>query len=247
MSEQICYPNPFLKEVVFRVDFPTPLANIKESVSSSVSRSILKSFPLSEPQTLQSQEFQISDKSFSSNTQEIKKWIYHGREREKSIILESQSLTMTIKHYKTYVGALDEYKEVLAALFKENKDLFASRIGLRYINSIELKEQKPLEWSEYINEDILGIVSFHEASNISRVFHVLEYNFDGQTLKFQFGLPNPDYPAVIRQKQFILDLDSFYTGTYDETEIYECIDNCHLKIQELFEKSITDKTRLKMG
>ncbi|BCV48515.1 TIGR04255 family protein [Shewanella algae] len=121
--------------------------------------------------------------------------------------------------------------------------MFSSRIGVRYINSIELTEKNPLEWSEYLNENILGIVSFHACENISRVFHILEYNFDGQALKYQFGLPNPDYPAVIKKKQFILDLDSYFTGAFDEKDIYFCINQCHHKIQELFEKSITDKTR----
>lgn len=243
MSEQICYNNPFLKEVIFRVDFPVPMENVESAVPSSVLREIMRAFPIAEPQTVQSQEIQFSGQTVSSNTQELKKWVYHGREREKSIILERQSLTMTIKRYETYDGAISEFKTVVEALFKENKELFSSRIGVRYINSIELDEANPLEWSEYLNEEILGIVSFHASENVSRVFHVLEYNFDGQILKYQFGLPNPDYPAIIKKKQFILDLDSFFTGAFDEKEIYDCIALCHQKIQELFEKSITDKTR----
>ncbi|MBO0137393.1 TIGR04255 family protein [Vibrio sp. Vb2736] len=243
MSEQICYSNPFLKEVIFRVDFPVPMENVESAVPNSVLREIMRAFPIAEPQTVQSQEIQFSGQTVSSNTQELKKWVYHGREREKSIILERQSLTMTIKRYETYDGAISEFKTVVEALFKENKELFSSRIGVRYINSIELNEANPLEWSEYLNEEILGIVSFHASENVSRVFHVLEYNFDGQILKYQFGLPNPDYPAVIKKKQFILDLDSFFTGAFDEKEIYDCIALGHQKIQELFEKSITDKTR----
>ncbi|GIU30688.1 TIGR04255 family protein [Shewanella sp. MBTL60-007] len=243
MSDSICYTNPFLKEVIFRVDFPTPLTNISEAVSPAVLRAIFENFPISEPQVLQAQELQISGSSVTTSSQEIKKWVYHGREREKSISLESQSITMAIKRYTTYANAFEEFQKVLGALFNENKDLFASRIGVRYINSLELNEPSPLTWGEYIHEDILGIVSFHAAENISRVFHVLEYNFDGQSLKYQFGLPNPDYPAVIKQKQFILDLDSYFTGAYDEREIVECINKCHFKIQELFEKSITEKTR----
>lgn len=243
MSKPICYNNPFLKEVIFRIDFPTPLENVNTAVPSTVLREIMRAFPIAEPQTVQSQELQISMETVSSSIQEMKKWVYHGREREKSMILESQSLTMTIKRYETYDGAISEFKAVLDALFRESRDLFSSRIGVRYINSIDLNESEPLEWSEYLNEDILGIVSFHASENVSRVFHVLEYNFDGQSLKYQFGLPNPDYPAVIRKKQFILDLDSYFTGAFDEREIYDCIGSCHRKIQELFEKSITDKTR----
>jgi len=113
MSEQICYSNPFLKEVIFRVDFPTPLEKIASSVPSAVLREIMKAFPIAEPQTVKSQEIQIYEHTLSSSTHEIKKWVYHGREREKSMILEPQSLTMTIKKYKTYDGAFSEFKSVL--------------------------------------------------------------------------------------------------------------------------------------
>ncbi|KZY43733.1 hypothetical protein A3733_17200 [Pseudoalteromonas shioyasakiensis] len=243
MPEEICYEKPFLKEVIFRVDFPTPIRGINESVSPVILKPILKCFPISEPQTVHAQELKFSGQNFSTSSQELKHWVYHGKEREKSIIMEELSLTMTIKKYKSYDVAYEEFCTIVDAILKENKDLFVSRIGVRYVNSIELNEASPLEWGEYINEDILGIVSFHEAQHLSRAFHVLEYNFDGQYLKYQFGIPNPDYPALIKQKQFILDLDSYFTGAYDLHEVHDCINYCHDKIQQLFEKSITSKTR----
>ncbi|BCV48516.1 TIGR04255 family protein [Shewanella algae] len=109
MSEQICYENPFLKEVIFRVDFATPLEGVVTSVPSTVLREIMKAFPIAEPQTVQSQEFQISGQTVSSTTHEIKQWVYHGREREKSMILQPESLTMTIKPIMEHLASLKQY------------------------------------------------------------------------------------------------------------------------------------------
>lgn len=243
MINEICYKNSFLKDVIFRVDFPTPLKNITESVSPNLARAIMKSFPIAEPQTIQAQDVKIDHEGVTTSTEEVKKWVYHGKEREKTLFLDYQSVTMSIQKYKTYDAAFGEFKLILDAIFEENKGLFSSRIGVRYINSIDLNEGNPLEWDEYINANILGIVSFHHTEYISRVFHILEFNFDGQSLKCQFGIPNPDYPAVIKRKQFVLDLDSYFSGVFELAEIYESIESCHQRIQEFFEKSITDKTR----
>lgn len=243
MANEICYNNSFLKDVIFRVDFPTPLKNITESVSADLARAILKSFPISEPQTIRSQDIKINEDNVTTSSEEIKKWVYHGTEREKSLILDYQSVTMSIQRYNSYEAALSEFKFILDTIFQENKGLFSSRIGVRYINSIELDKGNPLEWNEYIDENILGVLGFHFTENISRVFHILEYNFDGQSLKCQFGMPNSDYPAVIKKKQFVLDLDSYFSGVFELKDTYESIESCHQKIQEFFEKSITDKTR----
>jgi uncharacterized protein (TIGR04255 family) len=243
MANEICYNNSFLKEVIFRVDFPTPLNNLTESVSKDLSKAILRSFPIFEPHTVHAQDVQINHDGVTTSSEEIKTWIYHGAEREKSLVLDYQSVTMSIKRYNSYEAAFSEYKLILEAIFQENKDLFSSRIGVRYINSIDLDKGNPLEWNEYIDESILGVFSFHSTKNISRAFHILEFNFDGQSLKCQFGIPNPDYPAVIKRKQFVLDLDSYFTGVFELNDICDSIESCHQKIQEFFEKSITDETR----
>lgn len=42
MFEQICYKKPFLKEVILRIDFPAPIAELSSSIPQSVSKKILQ-------------------------------------------------------------------------------------------------------------------------------------------------------------------------------------------------------------
>lgn len=247
MYEDVLYKKPFLKEVIFRLDFPTPLLGIEKSLPTKVSNKILKRFPIAEPQKSQAQEFQFSGTDFQTSSKEITTWTFHGKERNKTLSIIPSTLTLSVKNYVNYELLIDDLRDILEEFFKSHKDLNASRMGLRYVNIIDLKGDNPMDWKDYINEGMLGIFDFHkDQTSLTRIFHVLEYGFEDLSVKFQFGIVNPDYPSRIKRKQFVLDIDAYFSGAFDYAEVIENIDSSHNKIQELFEKSITDETRTKM-
>lgn len=57
---------------------------------------------------------------------------------------------------------------------------------------------------------------------------------------------NPDFPAPIRKKIFVLDYDAYCEGLQDMEDIKKNIDVFHDKIENLFEENITKKLREKM-
>ncbi|MCU7874993.1 MAG: TIGR04255 family protein [Candidatus Thiodiazotropha sp. (ex Lucinoma borealis)] len=247
MYETTCYEESFLKEVIFRVDFPSPIESIEKTVPKGLGKAILNRFPISEPRKAHTQEFQFTGPSFQAKSTELTQWVYFGKEREKSLILEPGSLVISIKEYKSYEELIDDIKDVLEAFFEAFSDTSVARVGLRYVNLIDLKEPEPLSWAEHINEEILGIIDFHdEKQNLTRVFHIVEYNFDGLAVKYQFGLANPDYPALIKKKQFVMDIDAYSNGSFDFGDVMSGIGDAHEKVQEIFEKSITEKLRQTM-
>ncbi len=244
MYENICYKKPFLKEVIFRIDFPSPIEGLGNNLPQAISKAALKKFPISEPQKVQAQQFKITRENVQSQSTETTQWVFHGKNRNKHLTIANNAIIFSLKEYTSYEVFIEETKKILDEFYKKYKELSISRVGLRYINVIELNEENPLSWSEYINDGMLGVIDFHgDANHITRSFHILEYNFDGQAIKYQFGIANPDYPAVVRRKHFVLDLDSYFNGAIEQNEIYEYAQSAHEKIQDLFEKSITDKTR----
>ena len=247
MYEETCYKEPFLKEVIFRIDFPSPIESLRKSVPRDLLKEISKRFPISEPRKGHTQEFQFSGSSFQAKSNEVTQWLYFGKEREKTLILDTTALIISIATYKTYEAFLCDVKHVLDVFFKVFAEISAARVGLRYVNLIDLNESEPFSWKDYINEKILGIIDYHtEKQFLTRVFHIVEYNFDGLAVKYQFGIANPDYPAHIKRKQFVLDIDAYSHGAFDYGDIVAFIGAAHSRIQDIFEKSITDKLREKM-
>lgn len=243
--ENVCYTAPFLKEAIVRIDFPAAVPRLSETLDTKIAKASLSKFPVSEPQKVHSQEFQFSGSEFSSKSREETQWIFHGKNREKTLIITPDAITQTARAYKSYEAFSSDFFHVVTALTSVESDIPVSRIGLRYVNVIDLPSGNPLEWSEYVHESMFGIIDLHKEmnKNVSRAFHILEYNFDSVNLKFQFGVVNPDYPSVVKRRQFVLDLDAYSQGAYELSEVKSIVEESHALIQKFFELSITDKTR----
>jgi uncharacterized protein (TIGR04255 family) len=123
--------------------------------------------------------------------------------------------------------------------------LQVKRLGLRYIDSLDFpNENNPIAWHDYLDERLLAI--FKIATNpktISRAFQILEFNYGDYNLRFQYGMPNPDYPAPIRKKAFTLDYDAYCTLLLSQEEIVQYLSTFHQKLKAAFEEIITQKLR----
>ena len=123
-----------------------------------------------------------------------------------------------------------------------------ARLGLRYINQVDIKEGAPTDWAEYLAPELCAIVNLaDDVSKVSRAFHVLDFNYGGASLRFQFGISNPDHPAPIRRKSYILDYDVYTNVLLERHEVAEYLSAFHDKVNASFEQVITDKLRGLMG
>jgi uncharacterized protein (TIGR04255 family) len=115
---------------------------------------------------------------------------------------------------------------------------------MRYINKFDFPDTDPFDFSNLINPHLYDSLAFYSDKKvIARSFNNLEFNFQDFNLRFQFGMPNPDYPAPIKKKHFVLDFDAYFQGLQTPQDVQSNLDKYHTKIQELFEASITDKMR----
>jgi uncharacterized protein (TIGR04255 family) len=124
-----------------------------------------------------------------------------------------------------------------------------TRLGVRYINFVALQEANPFDWSGWIDPRLTGSLGFpSDPKRIARSMHVLELEYqDDVRLKYQFGVPNPDYPAPVKQKHFVMDLDASIARILDVAEVKGLLEPMHDYIKQLFEDSIKDSLRAKMG
>ncbi len=239
----ICYKRNFLKEVIARIDFINPIKSLEKEIPKKITESIKENFPIVEPRKAIAQELQISPRSFSHKSQEFIEWNFHGKDKDKTLTISQNSIFVSYKKYKAYEDLKNEYLKIVNTIAEIYENIQARRAGLRYINEIIL-DGDPFSWNDYLNNKILCLLSFYEnKSEIARIFHVIEFNYNIFNLRYQFGMHNPDFPAPIKQKRFILDMDAYNEGILDISEVSNLIDNFHFKIQELFEVTITDRLR----
>lgn len=251
--QNVCYKKNFLREVIARIDFLNPLYDLDSALPKGLSDAALRIFPITEPREAVEKEISLTPEGIASSEQRIKQWEFHGKDRNKKVTIGRQVFLVSYKHYQTYELLRSEFMTVFERLLDEFEgQVQPSRIGLRYVNAIETAEDasNPLDWAAYINPKLLCAFDFpaeNDRKSVSRLITNFEVAFNDFSLRTILGMPNPDYPAPIRRKLFVLDFDA-YTQTYVEPRgIGSLLDNFHESIQKYFELSITEGLRNKLN
>jgi uncharacterized protein (TIGR04255 family) len=249
------YKRNYLTHVIIKVDFEGVLS-IDNELPPAIAKKASSIFPLFEPKPSAHQEFNISaDGAKLVKRIESTNWIFRGTNREKVLSIsrenlqkEHTSLMVDYSKYESFDNTKNEFISILDAILDTFPESKIIRVGLRYINSINLNEKNPFTWNKYINSTLLNSFKFvKDREFISRSFHNLELKYDDMNVRFQYGMHNPDYPSVIKKKEFILDYDAYFSGEQDKNEIPKRLETYHDYIESLFENSIKDGLRDKMN
>lgn len=248
-----CYERPFLKNVVVRADFAQQLNELTEELPQTLYEVCLSLFPIPEPRVSNRELFKVSvsegsQPAFETQRQKVSEFLFHDTLREKTLRIAHDGVWITYSKYRKFEDLKNDIHIILTAVVAVRSDVAFQRIGLRYINEIRLDNtSSPLNWKGYISSNLLSIFKVYpDLSVIARAFQVLELNFGEMHLTFQYGMHNPDYPAAIRQRVFILDLDGSYSGYVHNIEVMDLLDKFHGRIESVFESAITDKLRVIM-
>jgi len=249
MYEAVKYTRNFVKEVIVRIDFMSPLEKNKNKIQARLNKEIMKLFSIPETQETIMQDVEIkmvNGKPVSEmKTEKMKEFHYKSATGEKELVITREAMYISYKKYDTFEDLKTDFMKIASHLLEIETDLQIKRIGLRYINSVELSNGEPTDWDGYIDDRLISALNFYEdKKSISRAFTVLELNNGDFKLRYQFGMHNPDYPTPIYRKVFILDMDAFYEGLIEKIkEVEEYLENFHGEIQRLFEASIKQGLR----
>lgn len=248
------YPNNYLDNVIIRIDFTSPQEDLRDTIPEDLNQEILKCFPILEPKEMFEGgfEFNISKETQSVNQvnkEKYQEWVYFGKNREKELHITFKFFSISYFKYQSFEELRNDFLKISKLLFTRSPSIGIKRLGLRYINKIVLNENRPTEWGKYLDKKLLCIFNIVEDKRfISRAFQTLIFNEEDVRITFQFGMFNPDFPAAIHRKEFILDFDGAYNGfiqNFQELEIK--LEKCRKPIKTTFENHITDALRRKMS
>ena len=62
-------------------------------------------------------------------------------------------------------------------------------------------------------------------------------------VRLVYGYNNPDYPAILKREDFVIDIDAFSMGIIYHDDLGQLIDDMHIEVQRCFETMITDDFR----
>jgi len=245
---RIHYKKTFLNKVVVRVDFASPVELLQKRLPPVVSGALLTTFPISEPQKVVGKELKIGPEDTQERAFEQMNWMYYSKDKQKQACLSKDFFWISYGVYDSFEQLKGDFLPILEGLFKSIEELQVKRVGLRYIDHITFDERNVFDWSEYLDGSLLSAFSIPRYEKpILRAFSNFTVGGEDMVLKLQYGMHNPDFPAVIKKKLFIIDTDAYTEGLLELSDIHTKLDKFHDAIGNLFEKLITDKLRDVMG
>lgn len=230
------YVNPLLKKILVRIDFTYPLFKPDETVPPKLSKKALELFPIPEAKRVKvgKIEFPKKEEPIKSDFHEETYWMFHGKIRDKRVCIAPEFVYMEYNHYFPFDQILKEFQTIFEEIIAAFPEMQIKRLGLRYINKIERNETDLVNWEKHLKKELLSKFNIVGDQKLIRAFDNLELGYDTFRLIFQYGMHNPDYPAPICKKIFVLDYDAFSEGNLDLSQIRGNLEAFHEKILYFF-------------
>lgn len=235
-----------LQSVICKVDFARDIPQFMDEPSLEMLNLIKPLFPIMEQKKGKQFQFQISDKEAgSSELKDFTHCIFHNESREKSLSINPDSIFIQYKKFTSFSQTSSEFVEIVKKIFEDSPDETVKRIGLRYTNIFTKKDFTKKALSNYINKDyIFKNLTSEDVLNTSRRIIVFDYNNNDKTkTRLQYGYYNPEYPAQIKNWNFIIDCDSYTDYMLSISEFDTLANKLHANACILFEDIITETTR----
>jgi len=248
--ENICYAHNFLKRVIVRLDFVSPLASVSQAIPDKVFHRVVKTFALPEPREIHAQQIEIKpgEPPAGRETGVTKEWRFHSKDRLRTLCFSESYLWIEEKAYSRYGQLRADLQDVITALQETGEQLQPARLGLRYVNVIDDDLRTTDEWRGLIDPRalaVLEILDAEERSDLSEFVTTLDLTRDLCRIRMRAGQHNPSRPAKAPggRTQFSIDIDAFSTDIDATRAVPETLDLFHKEIQGLFERLITQRLR----
>lgn len=242
MSKKI-YKNNFLRDVIFRIDFVNPV-DINNFVKKYLN-DIKKNYPFYSPVQAKHNNINITDESIEKETIEYTNQVFFKADRSAKMEINPTCLVINYKKYEDFSLLLSDINLVLGLLIKDS-EIVVGRTGLRYINIFENGDLEEIDWSKYINSNLLFSENWG-GTNVLQHMSVANLKIDDCLLKVQYGLFNGEMPNDRVKDSYILDIDACSFQMCDLNFVKEQITQWNDNIRMIFENSITEEMRGKLN
>ncbi|MGB7533967.1 MAG: TIGR04255 family protein [Halobacteriota archaeon] len=239
------YKRNFLSNVLFKLDFPT-LSDYGPEKISAFQILIKKEFQILEEKSGVRIEHEFKGtEPIEYKTTKLLKWMFFNKTKTRIVLFESDNIIVEFKEYTHFEEYFKIIDLVINSLYQLYPSIVSTRLGLRYINQINIDEEHPFKWDHLLNRPLLDSISFiSDKKDISRYITLIELNKEDYRLRFQYGIANSLYPNPIIKKEFILDYDCFtFESLEKKEEILDKVKEFNGVISNMFEKSIEDGLR----
>jgi uncharacterized protein (TIGR04255 family) len=240
------YKSNFLAKVILRFDFEQAQLGQLQEIQQGVE--FKRQFPVSKEEKGEEGMIGIDflTKEVKKVSDQITIWRFSNEKNTKRLKIHPKFLVIEYDEYDNSDELMSDAKIVLGLLSKFSIKTI-NRLGLRYINEIEIKDDNDfLNWNNYIADCLLGSLEFASKNkkSLARAMSLAVFKENDNNTSFNYGIWNGNYPNEINEKFFILDFDVVSKYAIEvTTDLLELIKKYNQQIEDLFEASIKESLR----
>ena len=246
------YKDTFLKQVILRFDYAR-LAALLTDQETGFTLAMRERYPdvSAQPATM----FQVLGGPIGPSISSAGMgWlrIHKTAEPNRSVTLAPEFLAMEYtgpKAYENFIELRSQLSVVLGSFREHFGPVQFSRIGLRYINEFIFPTGDALDWDGLLDPSLVTSVKagMFDGLRMTRSAHQLVARRGDVAVTLNYGINNPDFPNPVVRRQFVLDLDCYISGVIEFTEADQRVKDVNALAEAVFEHSITEDLRAKMG
>ena len=238
------YTKNYIKNTIFRIDYPSILKLTNEN-PSAFQEQIIELFPNIEV-IEHLMRFSINANE-EQETGEVKKiWRFKSRDESRILEISPEYLVVIENNYTDFTSFNRLLEQVLSPFRATYNFHYIKRVGLRYINEINIPEATATSesLSTYFSDSLVEHLDFASDKQLLRTSNVTEFIHEGaRKVKFRYGLANENYPNQLQDSKFTLDFDCYNTDSIGKEALTAELAALNVIATEHFESCIKDAFR----
>lgn len=233
----------FLTKVIFKIDFAEPRKILVEDIEQ-VKEKLKDRLPKFNKSQLEMIEVVMGPNEPGTRRKKVDAYDFLNENESEKIHIDHKTLWLEVSKYSDF----DYFQRLITdALSVLNLQGNSSRLGLRYINQIEINEGNPFDWNGWINSNLIKSLEFGTKETLAQHLGVITYILDDFQIRFQYGMYNSEFPNPISKREYVLDYDCFTREPHDYAETMDLLRRMHDLIEDKFNESIDTEMQKIIG
>ncbi|MCG7898944.1 MAG: TIGR04255 family protein [Candidatus Thiodiazotropha weberae] len=232
-QQSVRYDINFIQTAVCELKFPV-LLELEEKLPLQFQQALRKDFPIfNKSQTVSINPGGSTDLplSYAFKTRDLK-WV---------IALKPDSLVIETGHYTEFADFLGKIEHILSLIGSMLDTDFFTRVGLRYINVIDLEDGQVDEW---VNPKLIAPILNGELGTLSKYISEIHGSFTDGKYIFRHGLDSDQQDKT--KIKYVLDFD-YYSEGVDYTQTIELLTKFNVQNFSFFKWALGKKAEKALG
>lgn len=235
------YRTNHLANVICRVDFPVVL-RLSNERPIAFQEALAHLFPKASEGIILEAEVPGGAPQNATLKQQAVRWEFSTRDGSTRVLLQNDFLVVAADKYTDYAS----FRKLFTPPFEKLKELYSlsviTRLGLRYKNELAASGTD-ISLVGYLHDALAAHLAFDHGGTLTQERHALWFDKDDVHVILNYGLANPDFPAPIRERRMLVDIDSYIRDDIEPSDVLARLGRLNEEATDVFERCIGEKWR----